>query len=149
MGAPQVDFQLDGDARPLIPPGNYQLRFLHWQTAIMFAKAPKLILTFKVIEPGPYFDAVELPAYFNCKRLVGKAGRYGGFKVGWQSDFLLQYVQLFHRDVKRLDRTPMSEFERHIFVGKVKTVTTTSKQRERPEALQYSVVQELVKVLAP
>lgn len=150
MGVRQdLEFLLDGEAPPRIPDGLYQLRFLHWDTAIMFGKAAKIILTFKVIEPGQYFDVVTLPAYYNAKRLVGRPGRHGGFKVGWRSTFLRDYVRLFHRDAKRLDRMPMSEFEKHIIVGKVKTVTMSSNQEKLPESLQYSVVEELVKVFQP
>ncbi len=107
------------------------------------------MLWFKIITMGsPYFDAVKLARFYNVKRIIGRPGRNGRFKVGFHSDFMREYCRLF-RPPTRLDRISMSAFERQIIVGKAKTVTRGSDQTKIPEALRYSVLEELVSVRMP
>jgi hypothetical protein len=135
---------LDGERPPLIPPGVYDFRFDYWETRVLFGRAPKLVLWFTVISYGDYFDRVRLPRNYNT-RLIGKAQRFGRFKPGFKCDFLREYVTLFQMP-PRLDRIPMSVFEKVIVVAKVRTVTTGSKQENIPPALQYSVIARLLDV---
>jgi hypothetical protein len=136
---------LDGDRPPLILPGIYDFRFEYYETKVLFGRAPKLILWFTIISFGEYFDRVRLPRYYNARKLMERPRKWGRFKVGYKSDFLREYATLFVTP-PRLDRVPMSEFERVIVVGKVRTVANGSKQESIPAALQYSVIGQLVEV---
>jgi hypothetical protein len=135
---------LEGDAPSHVKPGVYQLRFDYYATAVMFGRAPKLVLWFTIIEPGPYFDLMKLPRFYNVRKLIGRPAKFGRFKVGFKSTFLRDYARLF-RVPARLDRIPMSEFGRRIIVGRVRTVTHGSNQLPIPEGLQYSVIEELLR----
>ena len=139
--------QIDGDLSPLIKPQKYDLSFEYYETAKLFGgKAFKLVLWFKVITLGEYFD-VRLPRYYNVKRIMGNPQKYGNFKIGAKCDFLREYANLFGLPVSgRLDRIPMSKFEGAIIEGKVRTVKHGINQHSIHEALQYSVIAELVKV---
>jgi hypothetical protein len=140
--APEVFAELDGEAPALVPPGTYELRFDHYDTAVMFGRAPKLVIWFTIISFGPYFDTVKLPRFYNVRRLIGRPSRNGRFKAGHKSDFVREYYRLF-RPPGRLDRISMSPFQRHIILGTTRTVTQGADQREIPAGLQYSVIDEL------
>lgn len=157
MSAPHKD----GDALPegerpaCIPPGDYRVRFDRYETSILFGRAAKIRLHFTVIEPGPYFDTARLSLFYNASRLLGKPGVNGKFKVGWKSQFLRDFCRLFatsarfDKIVQRLDRFPMSLYREHIFLARVRTVTTGADQKPIPEPLQYSVISELLGVVEP
>lgn len=137
---------LDGPTPVLVKPGTYDLRFDYYATAMMFGRAPKVILHFTIIEMGcEYFDAVQLPRYYNVTKLAERPRKYGRFKVGFRSNFLRDYARLFGVP-SRLDRIPMTAFERVIIRGRIRTVTEGSDQRVIPDGLQYSVIEELVGV---
>lgn len=139
--------ELDGERPALVPPGEYHLRFDHYETLVLFGRASKLVLWFTIITPGPYFDQARLARFYNVKRLIGRPQRNGRFKVGFNSDFLREYARLFPTP-QRLDRIPMSEFSRHIVIGRARTVTKGSDQTDIPEALRYSVLEELTGLAA-
>ena len=139
---PETFAELEGERPALIPPGTYELRFDHHETLILFGRASKLVLWFTIISMGPYFDVVKVPRFYNVKRIIGRPQKHGRFKCGFKSDFLREYARLFPAPV-RLDRIPMSEFRRHVVLGRVRTVTRGSDQGAIPESLQYSVIEEL------
>ena len=135
---------LEGAPAPLVKPGVYDLRYDFHETAVMFGRAPKLVLRFTIIEMGTeYFDTVQLPKSYNASKLMERPKKFGRFKVGFKSEFLRDYVRMFSMPV-RLDRIPMSAFERVIVRGKVRVVTHGSDQRPIPDGLKYSVIDELV-----
>jgi len=133
---------MNSDERPpLIPPGIYNLAFVRYETKHMFGgKAPKIYLHFMVTDTGPAYGK-ELVAYYNARWVNGKK-----FKCGFKSNFLRDYVRLFDEVPERLDRIPMSRFKDHIIRAKVKTVTHGANQKPIPKLLQYSVIDELIKV---
>ncbi len=149
MNAPRnalPDAIVADDLPPLIKPGVYELAFVEYRTAIMFCgKALKLIMDFRIISMGEYFELV-VPRYYNVKRVIGKPQRNGRFKCGKKGAFLREYLTLFPNLVARPDRVPMSAFENVIIEGKIGTVTR-SRNREIPKPLQYSCVSELRRVL--
>src|SRR5690242_9896028 len=108
---------LDGDPPVLILPGVYDFRFDYYETKVLFGRASKLVLWFTVITYGDYFDRVRLPRYYNVTKLLERPRKWGRFKVGYKSDFLREYTTLFPIR-PRLDRIPMSAFEKVIVTGK-------------------------------
>ena len=130
------------DIAPLIKPGNYELALIDYKTAMMFmGKAPKLIMNFRIITFGEWFET-EVSRYYNVQRIIGKPQRYGRFRCSKKGAFLREYMTLFTGRVNRLDRVPMSYFEDEIIEGKIHTVKR-SQGREIPKELQYSVISEL------
>lgn len=138
-------FQVEGDQPPLIPPGVYDVTFSCYHTARMFGRAPKIVLTFKIVSFGDAFGTV-LRRYYNVKAINGKPRRSGGFSIGRQGDFLREYVSLFPPGPRRLDRLSMSAYSDKIIEAKVKTVTRGGAHHRIPRPLQYSVIEQLVRV---
>lgn len=133
---------LDGERPSLVPPGSYDVSYVGFSTFILFGRASKLNVQFKILTMGEHFEK-RISRYYNITRLIGRPGINGRFKVGFSSDFLREYARLFPVPT-RLDRIPMSAFEKHIFTAKVRTVEKGSQQEEIPAALRYSVISELI-----
>lgn len=132
---------IDGEKPPLVKPGIYDFAFDYYETILLFGRAPKLVLWFRIMQMGEY-NGLRLPRYYNVKRIVGKPHRNGDFRVGWKADFIREYVNLFSLP-QRIDRIAMAGYKKYIIRGKVKTVTNDLKQRGIPKPLQYSVIQEI------
>lgn len=142
MDAPNSGFaSLDGERPALVKPGLYDISYQGYETWMMFGRAPKLTLNFKILTMGEFFET-RLQRHYNVKRLIDRPGQHGRFKVTFNCDFLLEYTTLFGMPV-RLDRIAMSNFEKRIFVAKVRTVTKGAHQKDRPPGLQYSVIDEI------
>ena len=127
--------------RPHIPPGEYQLAFMRHHTT-MFCGAPKVVLRFRVTTMGPYFG-IELERFYNARRLLGKVGKNGRFKVGSSSDLVLEFCRVAQDRITRLDRLPLSVMKNYIIKGVVHSVAKNRNQKELPEIMQYSVIREL------
>ena len=133
------------DLPPLVKPGVYDLAFVSYSTAMMFqGKAPKLIMNFKIVSFGEYFEA-ELTRYYNIARIIGKPQQSGRFQCGKKGAFVREYMTLFTGRVNRLDRIPMSAYQNVIIEGKVTSVTR-SQGKDIPKELQYSVISDLRKL---
>ena len=128
--------------RPHIPPGIYQLAYLGHYT-MFFIKAPKVVLRFRVIDQGSCFG-IELERFYNVKRLVGKKGKNGRFKVGSSSDLVLEFCRVSTGRITRLDRLPLGTMKSVIIRGIVGTVETNRNQKTLPELMKYSKVKELI-----
>lgn len=129
------------ESPPVIPPGEYDLRFAFYETRTMFRNSPKVLAWFDILDYGPYFGT-RLARYYNAERLTGKSAKNGAFKVRPRSDLMREYVILFNEKCRR-DRVPLSRYESVIITGRAETVITDSSQRPLPELLQYSVIREL------
>lgn len=136
--------EIDGTHLELIEPGEYQLRFDFHETAMMFGRAPKLILWFKVMSFGRHVEK-SVPCYYNATRLIGRAGKSGKFRVGRSSAFVRDFARLFPSPT-RLDRMPMGRFADRLLIGSVRTVVKGSDQRPLAATVQYSVVDSLIRI---
>jgi hypothetical protein len=142
MAAPNF-CTLDEERPALLPPGDYRLRFSHFETKVIFKK-PKLFVWFTIATFGEHFGK-RVPRYYGLRKLMDRAGKNRRFAVGWKSDFLREYTMLFGLP-SRLDRIAMTHFERGEIIGRIRTVTSGSQQREIPTELRYSVVDALLKL---
>ena len=133
--------QLDGDRPVLVPPGVYDVAFDGYSTFMMLGRAPKVHLRFRIMTMGEHFEK-PISRFCNVKRIIGRPGPSGRFKVGFHCDFLREFAALFGTPV-RLDRIPMSNFENHIFIATVRTVEKGSRQEQIPGGLAYSVIARL------
>ena len=125
-----------------IPPGQYEATFTHHETAIVF-KSAKLFVWFRLVDPGPYFGVAIYKAY-RVKALTGPPRRNGGYIIGRNSDVAKMLVKTC--DVKnRPDRLSAHMLAGKVLTISVRTVTTDYRQRSIPEALQYSVVADVVR----
>ncbi|OOG38178.1 hypothetical protein B0E51_15175 [Rhodanobacter sp. C05] len=122
------------------------MRLTHWQTAILWGRSQKVILHFTVCDLGPHFG-VKLQRYYNAEKIVGRPCKYGRFKLGWNHDLVREYALLLPMP-QRLDRLHLERLQSLLIVGRVETTTTTARQKRIPDALQYSVVRELLRVEA-
>lgn len=128
--------------KPKIKAGTYRLKFDYFETATMY-NHPKLVLHFTITDYGDAFE-VPLQRFYNVANLKGKPQRNGRFKVTKGGDFLLEYLTLFPVNIpSRLDRINMEIFKGKTIVGKVKTVKKNNRQRDLPEVMQYSVIEQL------
>ena len=140
------NFSVDDDLPPKIPPGEYTVQMKTFTTAMMFGgKAPKLVIDFVIVEQGDHFGLV-LPKYYNVKKLIGRPQQGGRFQASAKGDFARDYFELMQMGDRRLDRLPMSVMEGVTFLAKVSTVKR-ARDRDIPEALQYSKIDRLIKVL--
>ena len=131
------------NGEPLIPEGEYQLKFSHYVTTTQFG-GPRIVLHFTVVDMGNYFGA-PLKRYYNVVSMIGKPGKNGRFKPPKRGYFLLEYLRLFpNTRTTRLDRLNMEQFKKVYIRAKVRTVTKHNLQRDLPKPLRYSVVDELL-----
>lgn len=135
---------IDGERPTLVPPGLYDVSYHGYSTFMMFGRAPKLHLQFRIMTMGEHFEK-PISRFSNVRKLIGRTGQDGRFKVGFCCDFLREFSTLFGAPL-RLDRIPMSYFERHIFIAKVRTVEKGASQRSIPNGMRYSVISEVVRI---
>lgn len=138
--------QIEGEPPSLVAPGIYDLAFQYYETTYLFGRAPKVICRFIVATPGEFFERT-LVRYYNVLTLNSKPRRGGSFRIGWKSDLLREYVNLFGMP-SRLDRLSLEQMKNRIIRGRVVTVARDAKQRSIPEPLRYSVISELLEVSA-
>jgi len=132
------------DIPALLRPGKYRLSYVEHRTVLAFGRQPKVEVTFCVVDGTAMGE--HLRRFYRVNRLISKPKKNGTFKAGWHGELLHEFVTLFNERPERLDRIPMSRFRGRIVTGRVKTVTQSSKQRELPELLQYSVLDSLLAV---
>lgn len=143
-----MDCLINGELPELIKPGEYEMTLCDYRTDLFFGKAPKLVMSFKILDLGEAFEMI-LPKYYNILEIMGKSGGKGAFKVGKRSDFLRDFSRLFpHVNIRGLDRFPISYFQGVIIRGVVTTVTHDAKQHLIPKSLQYSKVSKLLRVVS-
>lgn len=143
-GADDVIGEFDVANGPWVPEGEYELAYQGHKTVVQFGSAAKLALRFKICQPGPYFG-VCLWRYYNVKRLLGAAKTRGRFIAKPRGDFAIEYFTLFPHQT-RLDRVSLKPLRSSIVIGHVKTVTQNAVQRDLPRALQYSVIDRLIRI---
>ena len=141
------DAFVDDEELLIVKPGIYDLAFVDFETKQMFmGKAPKLIMWFRIVTMGEFFETV-LPRYYNVQKVIGKPKRRGRFKAGKKGDFLREYCTLFPNMIGRLDRIPMTPFSTAIIKGKIGYVER-ARGRKIPKELQYSRIRQLIKVVS-
>jgi hypothetical protein len=150
------EFTVIGGIQPLLPDGTYQLAYLGNRTIAGFAgsksntrghKVGKLRIDFRVVDPGEYFDA-EISAFFNVLiPMQASFGRNGNFALTAHSNFMRTYAQLFGRR-KRRDRLSLRRFKNVVIEARIRTVKQDRNQKPLAESCHYSVVDELIQVVA-
>lgn len=138
LSTDDLSFGFDAPLEPLVPPGSYIVAFVKADQRSMF-RTKKLFLHWRIVEPFK-FDGVTLFQSFNMPT--------DGTKWGLGHKFLATWILANGIRPVRRDRLSTAVFRKKYFQARVVTVKKTGKGLDRPEAAQYSVVDELVAVVA-
>jgi hypothetical protein len=126
---------------PLIPSRKYEAVMKTWFTGTLH-KAAKVVLVF-TITSGEYFG-VDIPKYYNVKKLKTKAGKRGKFIAKPRGDFLKDFYKVLPDHPKvRCNEIPITKLQEQPIEITVDTVKKDYKQNDYPEQLYYSVVREV------
>ena len=136
-----ADFEIEEGTRVFVPPGTYNVAFVSWWTGLMFGKAKKLGLIFKITDFGEHFGK-QVMRWYNIRRFIGHTGKHGRFQAMKGSDFIRDYVRLFGMPT-RTDRASLTKYERILIKAQIVTVNLNSSQSDILEPLQYSVIRQL------
>ena len=135
------DAEIVGDVAPLIPDGEYLVRYDGHDTALAF-KTGKVFLRFAIIDMGPYLET-KLFRPYRVRALVGRPGRGGKFTLARGSDLFKDLARLL--DVtRRPDRISLHDLKGKVWRVRTRTVTHDYRQRELPEAARYSVIDTIL-----
>ena len=126
-----------------IPAGKYSACIANVSTKLFFfGRSPKVVLTFRILEPGLCFEKL-VRGYYAVKRIKGKARRNGSFEAGPRSRLL--------RDVSKLidsrpptDHIPENVIEAAVFEIEVRRVKQAAGE-DLSESMQYAVVDRIVR----
>ena len=123
--------------KPMIPEGEYLARYLWHDTAVLFAKAHKVVLHFEICE-GPH-TGTRLTRYYRVKQLIGKSGRNGKFKLAAGGDLYRTLARL--QDVRtRPDRISLRPLRTIFLRVGVRTVDRDRDNKSLSEGARYSVI---------
>lgn len=130
-----------GKIWPLVAEGMYQAVFTGHETAWLF-KSCKVFLHFKIVTPGEHFEKKLFRAY-RVRTLIGAPGPGGRFKLKPRSDLFLMLCRVL--DLKaRPDRISLRDLKHCVLGISTRTVKADFKQKELPDFLRYSVVDEVL-----
>lgn len=144
MGATPLHDTTLVDAPAQIPPGEYSAAYLGHKT-VYFARQPKVIVFFR-IGAGEY-AGTKIERWYRVHALHGKPRKNGRIKLKHSQELFRQFVRCTGGR-ERPDRLSLQRLSGCMLRVSVRTVTTDSKQRKLPEALQYSVVDEMLAIEA-
>ncbi|MDW3094547.1 MAG: hypothetical protein R8G33_02615 [Gammaproteobacteria bacterium] len=130
------------DSMVKIPEGKYKVQFVEYETKVLIA--PKAICTFRIIQPGEYLET-KLSRHYNVLNHIGRPSINGDFQSGRKSDLVREYFTIFG-DNADIDNIDLNKYREIIVIGKVHTVTKSSDKKEIHQALQYSVISELMPI---
>ncbi len=134
------------DSLVQVPAGCYELEYVSHVKRKIFS-ARKLYLNFRIINDGPHQGKIATRYYAITMSEAGKArGRFG---FGWYSEGMREYVLLFGERPQRNTDISIEKYKSQIFLGRIETVTSDYKKRDKPELLQNSKVAELIEIIKP
>ena len=107
-----------------------------------FGGAPKVYLNLRLLDAGAHTDK-ELFRAYRVLRVIDRQR----FIMGRRSDLLKMYARVMevpdHR--QRLDRISLRALRGMLLIIRTRTIDHDSKGRELPEALRYSVVDDILR----
>lgn len=128
-----------------VDPGRYVVKYVSHETLIMRDSIPKLAVYFAIVE-GP-FAGVEIPRYYNVKRLNGPPREFGGFLAGRNSHFTRDYLTLLGRP-QRSDRVSPAHLKGKRLLCGIRYTDKDWNRNDLHQNCQYSVIGELIEILA-
>ncbi len=139
------DAIVEGNRWPLVPDGEYVMQYLYHETVMAF-RAPKVILHMKIVQLGEH-KGKRLIRPYGVKELIGKPRKWGRFKLTRHQDLFITLAHLYGKRLRH-DRISLRALSKVLLRATTRTVTTDYRQRPSPEALHYSMVDELVSIEA-
>jgi hypothetical protein len=139
----EVDF---GKEWPLIPDGTYEAIFTGHETSLLFGRAPKIYLHFRLVCSAEH-DGKELYRAYPVNALKGKPGRNGRFKLTKHQDLYKTLCRLLDLQA-RTDRLSLQGLKGRVLRIRTRTVKTDYRQTALPTFHWYSVVDSIEAVLA-
>ncbi len=126
-----------------IPAGRYSACIVDTSTKLFFfGRSPKVVLTFRILDLGPYFEML-VNGFYAVKRIKGKPRRNGAFEAGPRSRLL--------RDISKLidsrpptDHIPENVIESAVFEIEIRRVDRANGEA-LSESMQYAVVDRIVR----
>lgn len=138
---PGWDCEVVGDAPQQVPDGEYSARYLGHDTAVAF-KTGKVFLRFAIADLGPYCE-IKLYRPYRVRTVVGRPGPGGKFSLNRGSDLYKDLARLL--DVsRRPDRISLHSLKGRVWRIRTRTVIRDYQQRELPEVLRYSVIDQIL-----
>jgi hypothetical protein len=129
---------------PTVPDGRYTARFVGYDVVQLteFKGEARVFAHFKIVDPGPYcgvmlYRAFRVPTLYSRRR----------FAVTRRGDLLRTHCLI--TDCDRRPRTiNLSEWKPFLVMIETRTVVTDARSRRHPRAFRYSVVADVVEVVA-
>ena len=128
-----------------IPKGTYSACLIDASTKVFFfGRSPKVVLTFRILDMGPYFGKL-VRGFYAVKRIKGKPRRNGTFEVGPRSRLLRDLSKLIDSRPPT-DHVPESIIDAGISEIEVRLVDVVSGEK-LTESMQYVVVERIIRRL--
>ena len=133
------DFVCAENYRPLIPDGIYEAQCVKYDSSFKLGKTRKTFLHFRILEPGSHFGKQIFMA-FNMPETK---------KIRMGSKYYKTWcmVNSWKQPSKNAKMSPRI-FKNKIFKVKTRTVQPKLNGKKIPENFRYSVVDEIVEVMA-
>ena len=126
----------------LVPDGVYQAKYLGHDTAIMFARAPKVFLKFEIVGESSEYDGVCLIRPYRVRRLIGRPGPSGKFVASAGGDFYRALAKLLDTRA-RPDRISLRPLRQMLFRVRTRTVDRDRNGTRLAAAVRYSVIADI------
>ena len=127
-----LEFDCDTTIPPLIPEGKYEMVFLRAEKKRLWG-VEKIFLWFRIIGLGEWCGQ---QLYMACN-----GPKNGKWKPSCK--YYQAWVLAAGRRPDRFDRMSTKEFRKKVFLGGIRPVTTTSRNRLRSPLSQYSIIDHL------
>ncbi len=138
MREDDITLDFDSELPPLLPNGEYTVSFLRAEKKWLWGSRLKLFLHFEIVHPA---DAAG-SRLFMAANVPPKNRWTIGHKF-----YRVWVLATGHRPQRRT-RLSTEVFRNKYFLARVKTVEKTAKDTKRPAAAQYSIIDELLEVVA-
>ena len=132
---------------PRIPDAQYNVSLISYQVTAMkmFRGDLRLFAIFKIVDAGPYLGT-QIYAAWPVSRTT-KSGGKNRCVVTAKSDLYLMLCRLLGQRL-RADRISISPLMGCVLLVKTRTVNKNHRQRPYPEFLKYSVVDDVIEIVA-
>ena len=128
-----------------IPRGNYSACIVDASTKLFyFGRSPKVVLTFRILDQGPYFEKL-VRGFYAVKKIKGKPRRNGTFEAGPRSRLLRDIAKLIDSRPPT-DHVPESVIQSAVIEIEVRRVERVAGD-ELAESVQYVVVDRIIRRL--
>ena len=134
---PELVFDLE--IEPLVPDNSYELVYVNHKYVPAFGGNYKLVMTFRIVSQGEHYEKL-LKRFYNVHR---QNKMFSAPKNGYLTR---EMRQLFGNTLKTRG-LPLDRLKENVILGKTRTVESDYRQKKLGEANQYSIIDQLVKVL--